>query len=84
MSDVKRRKISHGSDAPKHKHKKQKKEERAQSPQSEPSVDEASSEEESATVDASNSGEAAEETPKTFSELVRHQHLIKFVVLLRT
>lgn len=66
MSDVKRRKISHGDGAV------QKKKQRAERPKSpSPAAEDSSSEEESATVDVP-SNEESSKTPKTFSELVQY------------
>lgn len=66
MSDVKRRKISHGDGEIRKKQKKN--DETPKSPS--PPAEDSSSEEESATLDAP-SNEESSETPKTFAELVQ-------------
>ena len=67
MSDVKRRKISHGDGVIR---KKKQKVEKPKSPSPDPEEEEAaSSEEESATVDVPSNKESSEK-PKTFAELV--------------
>ena len=65
MSDVKRRKVSHGDGEIR---KKKQKNERPKSPS--PAAEDSSSEEESATIDVP-SNEESPETPKTFAELVQ-------------